>query len=105
MSQLPAIIVPAPLPPTPDIHLVPSLIADAGEQAGWRHLEFFTANIRNLNTRRAYARACSRFFAWREDRSLTLTTIRPYDVASYIESLQDSQYYSFFRSDERLVQH
>jgi site-specific recombinase XerD len=51
----------------------------------WRYVEFFTANIRNPNTRRAYARACTRFFAWCEDRGLTLTTIRPHDVATYIE--------------------
>ena len=47
--------------------------ADLGEQASWRYVEFFTANIRNPNTRRAYARACSRFFAWCDDRGLTLT--------------------------------
>ena len=40
---------------------VPALIADAGDLAGWRYVEFFTANIRNPNTRRAYARACSQF--------------------------------------------
>jgi hypothetical protein len=39
---------------TPQI-VVPLLIADAGEQASWRYVEFFTANIRNANTRRAYA--------------------------------------------------
>jgi hypothetical protein len=43
---------------------VPALITDAGgDQAGWRYVEFFTANINNDHTRRAYARACSRFFA------------------------------------------
>jgi site-specific recombinase XerD len=70
--------------------LVPALIADAGNAAGWRYVEFFTANIRNPNTRRAYARACSRFFAWCDDRGLTLTTIRPHDVATYIETLQQT---------------
>ena len=79
---------PARSPTSADTHLVPALIADAGEQAGWRYVEFFTANIRNPNTRRAYARACSRFFAWCEDRGLTLTTIRPFDVAAWIEKLQ-----------------
>ena len=69
---------------------MPALIADAGEQAGWRYVEFFTANIRNPNTRRAYARACSRFFAWCEERGLTLATIRPFDVATYIETLQQT---------------
>ena len=68
--------------------MVPALIADAGEPAAWRYIEFFTANIRNPNTRRAYARACSQFFAWCEDRGLTLTTIRPFNVSEYIETLQ-----------------
>jgi hypothetical protein len=39
---------------------------------------------------RAYARACNQFFAWCEDRGLTLTTIRPFDVAAYIETLQQT---------------
>jgi hypothetical protein len=47
---------------------VPALIAGAGDAARWRYVEFFTANIRNPNTRRAYARACARFFAWCNDR-------------------------------------
>ena len=59
-----------------------------GDQASWRYIDFFTANIRNPNTRRAYARACTRFFAWCEERGLTLGTIRPYDVSLYIESRQ-----------------
>ena len=89
-DQLPAIVQPGALTPMPGTHLVPALIAAAGEQAGWRYVEFFTANIRNPHTRRAYARACSRFFAWCENRGLTLTTIRPYDVATYIEGLQQT---------------
>jgi site-specific recombinase XerD len=56
--------------------------------AGWRYVEFFTVNIRNPNTRRAYARGCGRFFAWCDHRGLTLTTILPFDVATYIEALQ-----------------
>jgi len=91
-DQLPAIVIPpGALTPLPDTRLVPALIAAAGEQAGWRYVEFFTANIRNPHTRRAYARACSRFFAWCEDRGLVLTTIRPFDVATYIETLQQTQ--------------
>ena len=57
-DQLPTIVWPAAAAASEDIHLVSSLIADAGDQAAWRYLEFFTANIRNANTRRAYARAC-----------------------------------------------
>lgn len=68
--------------------VVPMLIASVSEQASWRYVEFFTANIRNANTRRAYARACSRFFSWSEERGLTLAAIRPYDVAAWVEGLQ-----------------
>ena len=87
-DQLPSIIPPGALAAPIDTHLIPALIADAGEQAGWRYLEFFTANIRNPHTRRAYARACGRFFAWCEDRGLTLAAIRPFDVAAWVEHLQ-----------------
>ena len=70
------------------LNVVPALIADLGEEAAWRYVEFFTANIRNPHTRRAYARACARFFAWCDDRGLAPTAIRPHDVATYIEELQ-----------------
>jgi site-specific recombinase XerD len=92
-DQLPATLKPTALTTTidADLHLVPALIADAGEPAAWRYIEFFTANIRNPNTRRAYARACSRFFAWCEHQGLTLTMIRPFDVATYIEALQQTR--------------
>jgi site-specific recombinase XerD len=89
-QKLPAIVRPSALTPLPDGKLIPTLIADAGEQAAWRYVDFFTANIRNPNTRRAYARACVRFFAWCDDRGLTLTAIRSYDVATYIETLQQT---------------
>jgi hypothetical protein len=63
LVQLPAIIRPAALTSPIDAYaatLVLALIADAGDAAGWRYVEFFTANIRNPNTRRAYAWACAR---------------------------------------------
>jgi site-specific recombinase XerD len=69
--------------------VVPALIA-AGQQASWRYVEFFTANIRNVNTLRAYARACGTFLAWASERGRSLGTIRPYDVSSYIESRQQT---------------
>src|SRR6202140_193603 len=89
-DQLPALIPPGTVTTADPVSVVPALIAAAGDAAGWRYVEFFTANIRNPNTRRAYARACSRFFAWCDDRKLTLTTIRPFDVATYIEALQQT---------------
>ncbi len=60
-AQLPAVIPSGALTTKADGDrpLVPALIADAGDAAGWRYVEFFTANIRNPNTRRAYARACA----------------------------------------------
>src|SRR5271166_1780737 len=89
-DQLPSVIANGALTKLTDAHLVPALIADLGEPAAWRYVEFFTANIRNPHTRRAYARACVRFFAWCEDSGLTLTAIRPFDVATYIETLQQT---------------
>jgi site-specific recombinase XerD len=68
--------------------VVPAVVAAAGEQAGGRYIEFFTANIRNPNTRRAYARACGHFFAWCARRRRTLEAVRPFDIATYIEGLQ-----------------
>jgi site-specific recombinase XerD len=67
---------------------VSTLIAGLGDEAAWRYVEFFTANIRNPHTRRAYLQACNRFLGWCEDRGLTLAAIRPHDVATYIEELQ-----------------
>ncbi|MDR3692013.1 MAG: hypothetical protein P4L46_21720 [Fimbriimonas sp.] len=40
---------------------IPAVIAREGEQAAKRFIEFFTANIRNPNTRAAYARAVWQF--------------------------------------------
>ena len=49
----------------------------------------FTAQIRNPNTRRAYARAASRFSAWCAEYGLDdLQAIEPVHVAAYIETLQ-----------------
>ena len=45
---------------------LPAIIAGTGERARVRFLEFFTAQIRNPHTRRAYARAAAEFLAWCE---------------------------------------
>jgi hypothetical protein len=53
-DPLPAIARPTALATAPTgTLLVPALIADLGEQAAWRYVDFFSANIRNANTRRA----------------------------------------------------
>jgi site-specific recombinase XerD len=67
---------------------VPAPIAAAGAPARKRFIEFFTANIRNRNTRAAYARAVSDFFAWCERAELSkLELLQPVHVAAYIEQL------------------
>jgi site-specific recombinase XerD len=56
--------------------------------AGKRYIEFFTANIRNPNTRRAYAKAAAEFAAWCEQHGLVeLANIEPVHVAAYVEQL------------------
>lgn len=42
---------------------LPAMVANSGGRAGVRFLEFFTAQIRNPHTRRAYARAAAEFLA------------------------------------------
>lgn len=66
---------------------VPAVVAGGGKKAALRFIEFFTANIRNPNTRRAYHRAVCDFFRWCEDRGLELEQIGPVHVAAYIEKL------------------
>lgn len=53
-SQLPALLPPGALVAPDGTAVVPALIADAGDAAGWRYVEFFAANINNEHTRRAY---------------------------------------------------
>jgi len=66
----------------------PKLITDQGDDAVRRFLEFFTANIRNPNTRLAYARAVNRFCRWCETGLVDLDLIEPITVAAYIEEMQ-----------------
>lgn len=63
----------------------PALIARAGQKAGFRFVEFFTANIRNRNTRRAYGQAARQFFTWCETESLELHQLNPVVIAAYID--------------------
>ncbi len=66
---------------------LPPAIVRAGEAAAWRFVEFFTATIRNKNTRAAYAEAIGQFFVWCEKhRVRTLEEIRPVVIAAYIEN-------------------
>ena len=66
---------------------VPKIIAAEGQDACRRFLEFFTANIRNKNTRAAYAQAVGQFCRWCDRRSFSLVLIEPITVAAYVEAL------------------
>jgi len=82
----------ASLPVTSDFAhwspVVPIVVTREGDHASRRFAEFFTANIRNPNTRAAYFHAASRFFAWCEGHGISLRRVEPMLVAAYIEQLQ-----------------
>jgi hypothetical protein len=76
--------------PAPPFHRsrIPALLATAGDRGQTRFFEFFTGNIRNRNTRRAYAQAVREFLAWCEDHRVpSITAVQPVHVAGYIEEL------------------
>jgi site-specific recombinase XerD len=76
------------VPRTSSPLIVPPLIASAGKRAARRFVEFFTANIRNQNTREAYSRAINAFLAWCGDETgMALEMIEPVAVAAYVEKL------------------
>jgi len=68
--------------------LLPAIISREGDRASRRFVEFFTAEIRNSNTRRAYARAVTSFLDWCEARGLSLNHLNPVIVATWVESRQ-----------------
>ena len=71
--------------------VLPRVIAAAGDHAARRFIEFFTATIRNRNTRLAYARAGTQFFDWCDQHRIGgIVDIEPVHVAAYIEGLQQS---------------
>ena len=81
-----ALIVPKPSLDTTTTH-VPALFRQAGERATRRVLEFFLAEIRNPNTRAAYARALLRFDGWCQQTHCRLEDLEPLHLARYVEQL------------------
>lgn len=74
------------LPAPHSAFLSPALVALAGDCARRRYLEFFAAQIRNPNTRRAYARSVSGFLSWCADLGVTeLDKVTPLHVATWID--------------------
>jgi len=67
------------------IPALPELYA-ADEKTARRTYEFFTVNIRNPNTRRAYARAASDFSAWCSLHEIPeLKCVEPMHIAAWVE--------------------
>lgn len=66
---------------------LPAIIQSAGEKASYRFVDFFVAEIRNKNTRRAYLQAISIFFAWIEHRypGIELVEINSLIVGQFVE--------------------
>jgi integrase len=65
-----------------------AMIASAGERARLRFIDFFTAHIRNPNTRAADGVAVRAFFDWLAMNGITeVGAIRTHHVSTYIELL------------------
>ena len=68
------------------ITLVPEAIARHGDRSARAWIEFFTARIRNRNTRMAYARACAALFHWLGERGIDdVRQVTALHVAAWVE--------------------
>jgi len=71
---------------------LPGAIVEAGKPTTKRFIEFFTAHIRNPNTREAYGRAVRDFFARCDEYRIgPLIDIEAVHVAAYIEQMGKSK--------------
>lgn len=66
---------------------LPPAITELGDAAAHAFVEYFTAQLRNPNTRSAYARAVVRFLDWIGAHGLGLPQVEPVHVAAYVEEL------------------
>lgn len=71
--------------------LLPPAVAELGEAASKAFLDFFTAQIRNKNTRAAYARNAAGFLGWIDQRGVGLREVEAVHVAAYIEELGETK--------------
>ena len=65
----------------------PAVLVRAGRAACFAADEFFSAQISNPHTRRAYARAVSELLTWCEDQGLELRQLTPGLAGRFIEQL------------------
>ena len=73
--------------PTDAVRSPTPMLFSPTPRAERRFWEFFTAHIRNPNTRLAYFTAARRFAAWCEHRGLALDQVEPVVVVAYVEQL------------------
>ncbi|NEZ61059.1 tyrosine-type recombinase/integrase [Adonisia turfae] len=65
---------------------IPNLIANSGEQACHKFVEYFIGQIRNPNTREAYGRAVQQFLSWCEQQGVQrLEDVTYLYVSAYVE--------------------
>jgi len=81
MDMLPA------LPASQSEPHLPVIVVRSGDRARRRFVEFFTASLRNANTRAAYWHACTSFLDHCAAMGVDLEEIEPLHVAVYIERL------------------
>ncbi len=68
------------------IGIVPAAVASAGDVGRRAWVDFFAAQIRNRNTRQAYARAAHRLFDWLEEYGINdVVDIEPVHIAVWLE--------------------
>lgn len=72
--------------------LLPPAVANLGAEGAKAFLEFFTAQIRNKNTRVAYFRAVRRFLGWIAERGVAFESVEAIHVAAYLEWLAGEGY-------------
>ncbi len=105
-------MLPAVIEPAGKRDGMPSLVASAGGNARFAWDEWFSAEIRNPHTRRAYAHAVRQFLDWCESHMLALRDITPGSVGEYYDGLPASistkkQHLSALRSffDRMVLRH
>ncbi len=68
------------------VDIVPAAVASAGENGRRAWLDFFAAQIRNRNTRQAYARAAHRLFDWLSEYGIhDVVDVEPVHIAVWLE--------------------
>ncbi len=80
-------MLPAVIEPVPERAEVPPLVVQAGSGAHFAWDEWFSAEMRNPHTRRAYGHAVRQFLNWCEAHTLALRQVTPGSVGDYYNEL------------------